>query len=365
MKKRLISAAVVVWCLAIVIVGCQKISKSKANETVINEKSSKELLEEVLESSSIVDLYLYNEPNTVIEIMKSESNSFAKLEERKDYIETVIDKYNEYELANDFSTDKHILDSLTYVYGEELDNKLNEVLADLDVKESVESDVTELARVYFLECLITSKGVVEESNSQQLSDIKKVAYDKYMEKENSALYTGMEESVYELADKSETAKDLGVEINSRGQLATITTPNGSKVEVEMCEYNGDRWANAVTMETKKDYPNVKILAKADNRYNCHSYAWYQQSTSNPYWLNNPMSFIADGSFKETTRIVKNDKIIWAVKTGRPYIEHSGVVKGQDKNGVVVVSKWGQGPLVQHLDSYSPYVNKTYIYMRNN
>ena len=363
MIKKIVSGAVVVLCATIVIVGCQDIAKSKANELLEQKKSSKFLLEETLNNESIESVYLYSEPDECIKAIKKVNESFALLQEREDYIDTIIDKYSEYELAKDFNTNKKVIDSLTYVYGDDIDSKLNEVLVDSSVKESVENDIKELSKVYFLECLITSKEIVEESSKEQIEEIKEATYDKYIEKENSIMYSDMEDTVYELAKASETADNLDMEINSRGQVATITTPNGSKVEVEIFEYNGDRWANTMTMHTKKEFPDAKILAKADNRYNCHSYAWYQQSTSNPYWMNNPLKFVADGSYKEASEPSKDDNVIWAVKTGRPYIEHSGIVAGKDEKDVIVVSKWGQGPLVEHYESYSPYRNKTYYYNR--
>ena len=48
MIKKIVSGAVVVLCATIVIVGCQDIAKSKANELLEQKKSSKFLLEETL-----------------------------------------------------------------------------------------------------------------------------------------------------------------------------------------------------------------------------------------------------------------------------------------------------------------------------
>lgn len=366
MRKKIVAIVASILCVAIVIAGKINVINSNANNAKDKGVSSQELLEKVLNNPSIIDVYLHNDPTTSINSLKKESEEFSLLQSREDYIETVINKYDKYKLVSDFATEVSIIDSLSYVDNENIDNKIEEILLDQSVKENVEKDITELAKIYFLECLLTSKEVVNSSSEDQIQDIKEVAYDKYLEKEASNLYTGMEETVYELADASNTAKDLGVSINRRGGYATITTPNGSIVDVIISEYFGDRWANTLTMQMKNEYPNAKVLAKADNRYNCHSYAWYKQDTSNEYWLNDPYDFIADGSYKEVNRLAKYDKAIWVeLRGGRiNFIEHSGIVVGRNSNNVVIVSKWGQGPLMQHTDIYSPYENVVKYYTRN-
>ena len=40
-----------------------------------------------------------------------------------------------------------------------------------------------------------------------------------------------------------------------------------------------------------------------------------------------------------------------------FVEHSGIVESINDNEVIVISKWGQGPLVRHNVTYSPYRHK--------
>lgn len=47
------------------------------------------------------------------------------------------------------------------------------------------------------------------------------------------------------------------------------------------------------------YPYATRLYSATPVYNCHSYAWHSQKTSeNKYWINNPANYYVNGSYSE-------------------------------------------------------------------
>ena len=54
--------------------------------------------------------------------------------------------------------------------------------------------------------------------------------------------------------------------------------------INICNQNGDTLVSEATR-----------IAPSSSKYNCHSYAWYMQSTSNPYWMNDPSSYYTDWS----------------------------------------------------------------------
>ena len=104
-------------------------------------------------------------------------------------------------------------------------------------------------------------------------------------------------------------------------------------------------------EIQEAYPGITLVASASKKYNCHSYAWYSQTTSNPYWMNDPSAYMRDGSYK-AGGYKKNNKIYYATLGN----EHSGVVD-QVKVGMAgcyVTSKWGQYGLIRHFYNYCPY-----------
>ncbi len=113
----------------------------------------------------------------------------------------------------------------------------------------------------------------------------------YNEKANSDLYYGVPEPFVDtdVALEEDDVPDdpLTAVMKASSSETYVKTPNGSKVNVIKYSYKGDAWANTLTNQYKKAYPLATLLRNADNRYNCHSYAWYKQKTGNKYWMNSP------------------------------------------------------------------------------
>ncbi len=128
---------------------------------------------------------------------------------------------------------------------------------------------------------------------------------------------------------------------------------------------------ASTKENFKNYfinifPSVAFISEATTKYNCHSYAWYNRSSQNTVWLNDPSTYITDGIYVESTGNVgdilcyydsSNTIIHSAVVTARtsPYVNSI-----DDLNNVQVTSKWGMSPLFSHKGSVQPYEETTSI-----
>ncbi|MCX8130744.1 MAG: hypothetical protein N3I35_11670 [Clostridia bacterium] len=137
---------------------------------------------------------------------------------------------------------------------------------------------------------------------------------------------------------------------------TVTTPKGTSVEVIVSAKKSSDYLTAIDNAVKNQFPLATFVRNSDNRYNCHSYAWYSQSTSNVYWMNDPSAYMTDGSYSYEGILPNaiNEKVYYA--SGN----HSGIVKGYsssrpyDKGLIQIQSKWGEGPLLNHAASYSPY-----------
>lgn len=102
------------------------------------------------------------------------------------------------------------------------------------------------------------------------------------------------------------------------------------------------------------YSRATRIADPSVKYNCHSYAWYPQSTSNPYWINSPPSiYITDGSYNRYTGTPRSGMKAW-YNNG----EHSGVSIGAKLENNVQVhyvrSKWGEAGLYEHPYTDCPY-----------
>lgn len=140
------------------------------------------------------------------------------------------------------------------------------------------------------------------------------------------------------------------------QTTYVYTPNNSAVQVLI---RGEE-LDPITKSNMNDYmdsryPNATRLRSATTMYNCHSYAWYSQSSSNQYWMNDPSLYMSDGSYTNVgfTPTAVGQKMYYPVSGG-----HSAVVYTPNSNiwNVVLTSKWGQYGLYRHKYGDDPYAS---------
>ena len=99
------------------------------------------------------------------------------------------------------------------------------------------------------------------------------------------------------------------------------------------------------------YTSAVQLAPCNPSYNCHSYAWHSQLTTNKYWINDPSVYMVDGSYTLSTAAAGR-KVVYI--SGSLGLDHSGIVYSASTGGVVVESKWGICGLFRHNLSDCPY-----------
>lgn len=140
------------------------------------------------------------------------------------------------------------------------------------------------------------------------------------------------------------------------RVDTLSIGNGKTTKGTVFKYAGKTWASEQNAEYRRTYPLATFVSSADNRYNCHSYAWYKQSTSNIHWIFDPIDFTKSGLYNK----VKNAKIGYKIEyvkdinTSKEKTIHSGIIT--NTNNLTVESKWGTGPLMIHKAGYCPYTS---------
>ncbi len=141
----------------------------------------------------------------------------------------------------------------------------------------------------------------------------------------------------------------------------VYTPRGTAVEVYIRDEMPSYYIEICNQDGDKLVPEAKRIAPSTAKYNCHSYAWHMQSTSNTYWMNNPSSYYTDWSYEESDGNI-GDIICYFDVTGNNL--HSGVIIGKtegvsngvcgDSNLFTVRSKWGSYGLYEHRGDQCPY-----------
>lgn len=138
---------------------------------------------------------------------------------------------------------------------------------------------------------------------------------------------------------------------------TVRTTDGTSVRATV--YTGDGYTDEEIAEAdetfSQDYPNVVKLGQQTPKYNCHSYAWYDRSELNGYWIEDVESFIGDShtvSLSEN-ELQPGDIVVYRNNHGDPV--HSAVISSIDHSGTIqCTSKWGFMGLYLHaIDDVPP------------
>ena len=132
-----------------------------------------------------------------------------------------------------------------------------------------------------------------------------------------------------------------------GRRVTVLTANREWTEAEISREvaKGVRFGN-------------ELISNPSTIYNCHSYAWYLYSASNPYWINDISQFLLDNVCVEVNTSAVQIKDIIVYYDANDEFLHSGVVYGFDASGnILIQSKWGQGAVYRHVVDNVPDVYK--------
>lgn len=156
----------------------------------------------------------------------------------------------------------------------------------------------------------------------------------------------------------------------------ITTPNSSIVPVYV--YIGNTpltnilynrsWSDCNSSLTQEQqiaaslqdiYTSAVLVQQPSPKYNCHSYAWHNQTTGNKYWINFPDIYIDDGSYVFKDTPAANRKITYKPQNSLIY-SHSGIVvtAGSSDSTTTIVSKWGYNATFRHKVDDCPYYSST-------
>lgn len=129
---------------------------------------------------------------------------------------------------------------------------------------------------------------------------------------------------------------------------TISTANNRNVEV--CTPHRE-WSSSEIADINNiyDYTGNTRLDNPTTVYNCHSYAWYRYSTTNPYWIMDIWEFTLDSACTQITSVASaqaKDIVVYLDENGVPL--HSGVVYSVSPSGeLTICSKWGQAGAYMH------------------
>lgn len=159
------------------------------------------------------------------------------------------------------------------------------------------------------------------------------------------------------------------------------TPNGTIVPYQTISTDissSERYKLLLDEQKYIDQGAIRIDEQT-NKYNSHSYAWYNQNyVSNNCNISNEdvMKFFQDGSYCESNGNEGDIICYWRIKLeysdltkqnitkAIPYLAHSGIITSINDTfnhkdldtlkNITVISKWGRGGLFEHSGDNNPY-----------
>lgn len=318
----------------------EMVAVCQLSDDQITNMSTDDLLNALLTYPLLIDMFVCDSLQSGFELIRSNFNGIEELLTRPDASEVIARKYAS---TPAFSTSKSTATNESYATGFLCVDVLETLLAQPEIYDKMSS--SELAAVNF--------EILEKHNQRTASGLYDDAFLEVREELTGKNYSAICADLTSKSPVYQQAKTIFLS-DSAQPLASnyVTTPKGTKVNVSkpLFELTSAK-RRELDEYVKNTYPGATLLASATRKYNCHSYAWYSQSTSNPYWMDDPSAYMRDGSYKSGGFKV-NNKIYYST----PGYEHSGVVTGVKVGmaGCYVTSKWGNAGLVSHFYNYCPY-----------
>ena len=104
------------------------------------------------------------------------------------------------------------------------------------------------------------------------------------------------------------------------------------------------------------FPDATWEAGCTRKYNCHSYAWHNQSTSNTIWIDPPhqKEYWRDGSYVQWLGPVTSGMKLDYSADNHSAIFVSGTNPFISPDKSMCRAKWGQGPRMLSTCKYAPY-----------
>ncbi len=305
-------------------------------EEKLKNMTTEALLETVLDYPLITDYLAFNSFEDACNVMCNDFNGFEELLSREDVTTVVLNRY----------ATSNVL-------------TINEVNTD-DVTLFFEPATIE----YLIVCDEIKNGKFVTKEAEILENLHTA---KVIERNNAGIYSYNSE-IYSTYQDEDTEVEAG-EIWTAVPNGTVKTPNGTNVRevYQRSPELTDVEKESLNRVIDSRYPYAVRVGEATVNYNCHSYAWYSNTTSNPYWIGlflRPDEYITDGSYSLYTNGSPRDGMKAWYNGG----EHSGICIGarliDGAQVFYIESKWGMYGVYQHTISHCPYTNSVQFYVRN-
>ena len=302
-------------------------------ESIATRLSTKALVESIAKYPLNYLIFAYDNPLTAVQIIIDYSHLHQELQSRDDAISELTDLYSKSTIITD----------------DNVDSQNSRIV--LSYKD-------EMFLGYLLLFEITTKSI--DINSGQI--LLKVVEDKILE-ESSQKEIFSDFFMTPLAAIKNFLQNSSLS-GYRTPTTTIYTPLGHALEGYLYPEMSQSDIDSLTREFAMQYSDATVLRPASNVYNCHSYAWYSDDTSNNIWLNSHLNpYTSQLHYYWTYDYYEECYEYNATKAtymqSYPLLSHSARIAPSGD----YISKWRNGPLMQHSKTDCPYLTTEMHYYK--
>lgn len=308
----------------------------ESSDSVLSLMTSEALLKSILHYPLNYSILSYDNPLSGVNFISKRSNLHQEFVRRKDAGDLLI----------------------SYFLSSHID--LNKTCDVHDDDYSNLSAVNQLFLEYYL-CSDDISQVLTKENRDSLSIHIKDCIKRRMndEKLRSSLFLAPLLLIEETVVDDSTCNDNREQSRSQ-EITTVYTTFRKALRGELQDEMSPEAIYYFNNVFTQQHPYATLISSSSNKYNCHSYAWHNESTTNSVWLNSMNystnvfqldKYWTNDLFVEVPSSVANGRVYY--EASNPEYSHSAVVLPSGK----LRSKWGAGPLMEH-DLYD--VPNTYL-----
>lgn len=315
----------------------EMIEACRIPDDILNNMSSEELLQAFLSYPIIADIIAFNTYRQGFETMLEESDALRELMKREDRASVILNYYQQLSAA------PAAKQTATY---------------------------SNMSTGWFLEILLAQPEMIDAMSEDQIKTLNETSSKKestrlkYPELYQSSVYTFQRA----LQENYSPSSYVSGKVKSAG-TTNIPTTAITQDGVVVRAYNRspdftDAEKAAQDNIFLSAYSGVTKIRTSTIKYNCHSYAYVNQSANNAFWIEDAdASTCWHGIYTNSTTPVMGGKIYYGnAREGLGTSEmHSGIVNSTVSGTAYIISKWGAGPLVGHRYDKCPYYEDgTYV-----
>lgn len=342
----------------------QQLDTLSMPDEILKEYSSKELAKWVLNYPFLIDVLAFDNAESAINYLSRTSNICKKFLSSDEAIQVLLDEYNKlkvnYSLLLDDSKVENVFNEsgyskeiflqtfFAYAYNSmndtEKDQLDNILLSKYKEKEGICEEYT--TALLFIDRIQQLNGEITIQDTEFFNYVSKNSCDQ----------------ISVLASNGFVSNG-SVIYGNNGALYYNGTYTKYGVAAPCYKYSSGDYSSAEQKEADKAFEEVHPawtrIHSATKKYNCHSYAWIQQSASNIYWMDSPDTFLSSSSvsFVSSNGAANtSDKIV--IRDSNGTAQHSCIAAstGSNINSIKTTSKCGNfgvydAPLVDMVILY--------------